>query len=209
MKLLLVFATALERDGVFPQGVPDCCDVLVTGAGMVATAVAVARQLCVVHYEAVLQLGIAGAYAGSGLSVGSLVRVDSDCQVELGVEEADGTFTPWERPDLGGARAYRAAPLLEAPASWRKALALLPGVAGATVQRCTGTEYTARERSRVALVESMEGAAFLAAAHAAGVPCFQVRAISNLASSRDFGSWKIPEALDALKMWTEKLRIEN
>jgi len=209
MKVLVVFATALERDGVFPHGVPQDCDVLVSGVGMVATAVAVSRQLALRSYAAVLQLGIAGAYPDSGLALGTLVRVERDCLVELGVEEANGAFTPWERPELGGERCYTAAAIAVAPEFLRAALAVLPGVSGATVLRCTGTPETARARALTAQIESMEGAACLAAAAAAGVPALQVRAISNWASTRDFHSWKIPAALAALQTWVETWNVGN
>ena len=47
-------------------------------------------------------------------------------------------------------------------------------------------------------VESMEGAACFSICRAFGMPCFEVRAVSNLATDRDKSTWRIADALKAL-----------
>lgn len=209
MNGLLVFATERERAGVLPHGAPVGCEVLVTGVGPVATATMLARTLALRSYEFVLHLGIAGAYPGRGLALGDLVRVDRDCLLEFGTEDADASFCPWDRPELGGERCYTATPVANAQLRFIQALADLPGVLGATVLTCTGTEATGRYRGKLAQIESMEGAAFFAAAQSAGVASYAVRAVSNMASTRDFAAWRIPEALDALQRWVAMNIQEN
>lgn len=209
MKNLLVFATERERNGVLPLGAPLGWEALVTGVGPVATAVVLARVLAQQDYGVVLHLGIAGAYVESGLVPGDLVRVDRDCLLEFGTEEADASFCPWDRPELGGVRCYTATPVARPFNDLYRALAALPGVQGATVLTCTGTEATGRLRGSWAQIESMEGAAFFAAAQSAGVAAFAVRAVSNVASTRDFAAWHISESLDVLQRWVALNLQEN
>lgn len=204
MRVLLVFATALERDAVVPESLPAGWKTLVCGVGMVETAVNLSRYLARHSPALVLQLGIAGAYPDSGLQVGDLVRVPQDSLVELGCELADGNWRAWDRPDLGGQRVYREASP-HAVSSWFAALSALPVASGATVNSCTGTRATALLRSSGAQVESMEGAAFFAACQEAGVAGFQIRAISNVASDRDETAWRIPAALTRLREWLQSL----
>jgi futalosine hydrolase len=45
----------------------------------------------------------------------------------------------------------------------------------------------------------MEGAACFSVCHAFGMPCFEVRAVSNLATTRDKSTWRIADALAALR----------
>ena len=202
--MLLLFATAAERNAVLGDHCPAGCEILVSGVGPVDTAVALAYRLAQGGVNAVLQMGIAGAYPDSGLTVGSVVRVERELLLELGHDESDGTFVPWERPQMGGQREF----VVNAPANYldgvgvRSGLWLaLPAVRSATVARCTGTVEVAKWRSQWAQIENMEGAGALAAGFRAGVPVFEVRAISNWASSRDVSAWRITDALNALRDW--------
>ena len=206
---LVVCATAAEAAGIFPEGLPEGWELLVSGVGPVACAVSVTRSLAKGAYGCALQLGIAGAYRESGLYVGALARVERDFLPELGVEEADGSFTPWQALGMGGEVSYAGSVMDEAPsAALRLALASLPGARGHTVLGCTGTLVTAARRSPWAELESMEGAAFFAAASACGVKAWQVRAVSNEAGVRDKSAWRIPRALAALAAWSgEAMRV--
>ena len=47
-------------------------------------------------------------------------------------------------------------------------------------------------------VESMEGAACFSICRAFGIPCYEIRAVSNLATDRDKSTWRIQEALEKL-----------
>ena len=51
----------------------------------------------------------------------------------------------------------------------------------------------------MAHVESMEGAAVLFVCNWLGIPCYQIRAISNYVEPRDSFKWNIPLALENLK----------
>jgi futalosine hydrolase len=71
---------------------------------------------------------------------------------------------------------------------------------GCTVNTCTGTEETGRRRESLtgAGFESMEGAAAALAGAELGIPVCELRAISNIASTRDFRPENAKKALIAL-----------
>jgi futalosine hydrolase len=150
--------------------------------------------------------GICGAYSGRGLNVGDVVRVDSERVGDMGVVEHDGSFTPWHKvcgnPANGtasqtSAHVYESSPLRGAPA-W---LVGLKPASGLTVNCCTGTAAMAAERVQNfdVDVETMEGAACFSICRAFGVPCYEIRAVSNFATTRDKSSWRIADALAALR----------
>ena len=114
----------------------------------------------------------------------------------MGVQTREGHFMAWK--DLAGKDCvYKG----ESPRFLSLALASVRSAAGVTVNCCTGTSYLANRRSVLfnADVETMEGAACFAVCSRFGVPAFQFRAVSNIATDRDTSTWRIPEALSALK----------
>ena len=74
-------------------------------------------------------------------------------------------------------------------------------VAGVSVNCCTGTVYLAQRRCALfdADIETMEGASFFAVCKRFGVSGYQFCAVSNIATDRDTSTWRIPEAMAALK----------
>lgn len=202
--LLLLFATEMERNAVLGDTCPAGCEALVSGVGPVDTAVSLAYRLAQGGVKAVLQMGIAGAYPDSGVPVGAVVRAEQEILLELGHDEPDGSFVPWTRPEMGGQREFvisATSDMLEKVRIRSDAFWALASVRSATVARCTGTAEVAKWRSQWAQIENMEGAGALAAGLRAGVPVFVVRAISNVATTRDLSSWRITEALSALRAW--------
>lgn len=158
----------------------------------------------------VVLAGICGAYPGRGLNVGDIVRVDSERVGDLGVVERDGSFVPWHKVSAGvgnvqnsansapvSAQVYEASLLRGVPA-W---LTGLKPAAGLTVNCCTGTAAMAAERVQNfdVDVESMEGVACFSVCRAFGMPCYEIRAVSNFATDRDKSTWRIQDALEMLK----------
>ena len=145
----------------------------------------------------VVLAGICGAYPGRGLNVGDVVRVESERVGDLGVVERDGSFTPWNSVVDASVQVYESSPVRGVPAS----LGRLKTVSGLTVNCCTGTSAMAAERVQKfdVDVESMEGAACFSICRAFGMPCLEIRAVSNFAADRDKSSWRIKEALDRLR----------
>ena len=143
-----------------------------------------------IQISGVLILGVCGAYPDRGINVLDVVRVDSECVGDMGYQEIDGTFSPFPS-------SVRATAVEHAPVHLQK----LKSAVGLTVNCCTGTEELGRMRAKMfdADIENMEGAAGIAACMAHNTPVFEIRAVSNMATTRDRASWKFNEALAALK----------
>jgi futalosine hydrolase len=175
-------------------------DVLITGVGMVATAVWSARVLAGGRYDLALNVGVCGAF-DRGLTPGTAVHVVSDCLPELGAEDGEefltmqqlGLIGPDDAPFTGGRLVNRTPP--DNPA-----LRQLPAVHGITVNTVHGSEQSiARVMRQIRVdVESMEGAAFMYACLTQNVPFAQVRAVSNTVERRNRAAWKLAEAIDTL-----------
>lgn len=204
---LIAFASAKEFLGLYPSlEVPYQKAVLlpngkafvaVLGVGLLETSVQLSKLLTERKYGAVWQIGICGAFSHRGISIGDVVRVDVEYIGDLGAEEKDGSFLPWSEISGEEPTSYKAGSLEECP----KWISQLPGVSGITVNCCSGVESTANNRQNLfnADIESMEGAACFAVCNAFGLPCYEIRGVSNYVSTRQKTLWKIPEALSSLK----------
>ena len=204
---LVAFASKQEFNALYPrvsavvassmpQPVGTRFDIAVCGVGQLEFSVNLAKFLAENRYERVIQVGICGAYPNRGLEIGDVVRVDTDIVGDMGVQTREGHFVAWK--NLAGKDCfYRGA----SPRFLALSLASVRSATGVSVNCCTGTSYLANRRSVLfdADVETMEGAACFAVCARFGVPAYQFRAVSNIATDRDTSTWKIPEAMAALK----------
>jgi len=149
--------------------------------------------------KAIVVCGIAGAYPGSGIEVGSAVCAESECYGDLGASSPGG-FLDMQAlgfPVVHGL--YNVLPMQIFPAARRARFV--------TMNTCTGTDGDARaiEARTGGAVESMEGAAIAHVAALAGIPVGEVRGISNLVGNRDRSVWRVQEAAvaaqEALLEW--------
>jgi futalosine hydrolase len=212
MHLLVVAATESELASLVtsPLAGGHRADTLITGVGMVATAVQVSRALAHTPYDLALNVGICGAF-DRFLPLGTVVHVTSDRLAELGVEDAD-VFLPADDVGLVAAddmvfnSGHHGAPELRASATFTG----LPHVSGITVNTVHGNDASiAMVANRWhPQVESMEGAAFMAACRAAGVPYAQIRGVSNYVERRNRAAWKMAEAIEALGRTTTAILNE-
>ncbi len=175
-------------------------DVLLTGVGMVATAVWCTRALAIGGYDAALNLGVCGSF-NPAYPVGTVVHVTSEHLPELGAEDGPAFLTladlgllaqdefPWSDGRLMNTEPVPLAGLAE-----------LPAAAGITVNTAHGHEPSIEAvRARWAPdVESMEGAAFAYACLVAGVRFAQVRAVSNIVERRNRAAWDLAGAIEQL-----------
>jgi futalosine hydrolase len=201
VRILIVAATAAELDPCLSRMKASAgVDVLVTGVGMVATAVQCAQALALQKYDFALNLGVCGSFDPS-LQPPTTVHVVTDCIAELGAEDGERFLSVQELRLLGddefpfhGGRLVNDAPPVSA------ALRALPAVHGITVNTVHGNDRSieAAVRRFHPQVESMEGAAFMYACLVQGVPFAQVRAVSNVVERRNRGAWKLKEAIDNL-----------
>jgi futalosine hydrolase len=177
-------------------------DILVTGIGMVPTAFLTGFYAGRRAYEAAVNAGIAGTFTDT-IPVGSVVEVMEEEIPELGAEEGDQWLSAFELGLADPDQAPFAGGRIINPGGIRSAvLDRLPKVSGSTVHTLHGSRAgieRARRRSQ-ADIESMEGAAFLYACLSAGIPCTQIRAISNRVEIRDKSMWDIPLAVRNLNV---------
>ena len=180
-------------------------DVLITGVGMVNTALKLTKRLTQNTYDIVLNAGVAGSFMGdkktknTPILRGAVVEVLSEQYGDLGVEEADGRFT--DMFELGLIKAdespYKKGKLMNPKPLGLKAL---PRVSGLTVQTVHGFEPNIEAISKKydCQIETMEGAAFFQTCLTEGVAFTQIRAISNFVEARNRENWKMQEAIQNL-----------
>lgn len=197
MKLLLVAATKAELGKVFDHYslkgddfvAHPKFDILITGVGMTATAFALGKNLNN-NYDLVLNVGIAGSF-DQNISLGSLVKIETDTFAELGAEDHEDFLTI---DQLGfGKNTYNSSYTFNE----------LPNVNGITVNKVHGNAASiAKAKGRFRpQTESMEGAAVFYACQLENIPCLQVRAISNFVEPRNKENWQINLALANLNNW--------
>ncbi len=226
MSILLLTATAMEGDrlaanlsvaveqtsagrrwlsGEF-RGSP--IRLIETGLGAVNTAHALTRALERQQPRLVLQVGVGGAYEGSGLGVGDIALALNDSFADLGVSSPDGWLGAEAIgiPVVSGATDYYnrypcdtektegAASLLTS--HFNVSVKMGPF---ATVQEVSGTaELGAERRRRIpgAICESMEGAAAAQLCVLYDIHFVQLRVMSNLVEDRDRSRWDLPMACE-------------
>lgn len=182
-----------------------------------ANAAAAATALLERHRPSlVIVTGCGGAYPGSGLAVGGLAIASDELFADEGVETPDGwlDLQAMQLPmfSQGTQHYYNTIPLSRHAAEKAMQLADSHGVRLVrgrflTVSACSGTRARGLELSRRhrAICENMEGAAVALAALRYGIPCLEIRGISNLVEDRDLTRWDLPRALEVAQRFVIKI----
>ncbi|MBD1393707.1 futalosine hydrolase [Mucilaginibacter glaciei] len=208
MRILFVVATAFEVSslisdfefrisdsgkGLYYSQLITNHSLLITGVGMVATAFALGSELAANDYDLAINLGIAGSF-DKNIALGELVEITLDTLAELGAED-DEAFLPIEQMGFGESVFAATAKLTDIyivkPLQQANAI---------TVNTVHGNEHSIQKVSDRLnpQIESMEGAAFFYACREAGVPCLQIRAVSNYVEKRNRDNWQIGLAIKNL-----------
>lgn len=170
---------------------------LITGVSMVATAFALGKHLANNQYDLAINLGIVGSFDRS-IALGEVVEVTEDRFSELGAEDDEAFLTIDE---LGfGESIFRSSNASDLDLQLKKVKAI-------TVNTVHGNEANIQKlTSRLDVqLESMEGAAFFYACKQAGVPCMQIRAVSNYVEKRNRDAWQIGTAIKNLNTFAVEL----
>ena len=214
MKILLVSATEREiepllkkitivRDG--GAALRICrykkmdVDVLISGIGMVSTAYSCAKTISDA-YDIALNAGIAGSFRKE-IAIGETVNVSYDLFSELGAEDGEKLLSLHEMKLDGEDFVENRSDIKNA------ALNSLRKVKGITVNTVHGKESSIKnivERFNPD-IETMEGAAFLFACKHEGIPCAQIRTVSNYIEKRDRTKWEIGLSIKNLNETLEKI----
>ncbi|MGZ3752380.1 MAG: futalosine hydrolase [Mucilaginibacter sp.] len=173
--------------------------VLIAGVGMVATAFSLGQHLTANQYDLAINLGIAGSF-DRDIIWGEVVEVIEDCFSELGAED-DHSFLTIDELGFGEGN-FKPTTSLAALGSFN-----LKQVKAITVNTVHGNEQSIKQLTgRIQpQLESMEGAAFFYACKQAGVPCLQIRAVSNYVEKRNRDAWQIGLAIKNLNSFAVEL----
>ncbi|MEJ7779310.1 MAG: futalosine hydrolase [Daejeonella sp.] len=202
MRLLLVAATVPEVGPLLSAFPTDSwlnekiigkhrVKILITGAGMVATAFSLGRHLAQNSYDLAINVGIAGSF-DFGIAPGEVCVVKEDTFAELGAEDGDD-FLSFDSLGLGlSSHSDFPSPDFSAE-GLRKVTAI-------TVNKIHGNELSiAMAMARFnPQIESMEGASFFYACDQFHIPCIQIRAVSNYVERRNREKWDVPLAIKNL-----------
>jgi futalosine hydrolase len=194
MRILVVSATSFEVEDLKSEvgsRKPEV-EFLLTGVGMVAASFALGQHLATNQYDLAINLGIAGSFDRT-IALGEIVEIVEDRLSELGAED-DEAFLPIEALGFGEG-VFKTDTRLSSYNDQQ-----LKQVTAITVNTVHGHEpsiqkLTARIRPQL---ESMEGAAFFYACKQVGVPCLQIRAVSNYVEKRSRDAWQIGLAIKNL-----------
>lgn len=177
------------------------CDLAITGVGKAAAASGTTAALAVQPgtYALCVSIGLAGAYTGEFIPIGTTVVAAEDVDIDGG---ALSTSDRIPLASIGLARLPANGTTeamydrIETDPSWRDRFAASAGVVPlrfATSDAISADLDTAEARrvASGAAIESMEGHAAGLAAGRFGVPFAEVRAVSNVAGVRDKDAWQI------------------
>lgn len=172
---------------------------LVAGVGAMQTAFGLSRFHEIKEIDLAINIGICGSYDRS-IELGEVVNVTKDRFGDLGVEEANMSFTDVYELELVRGNKF---PFSE---GWilndikDKYMPLYSQVTGITVNKVNGSSQSIETISKKynPQVESMEGAAFFYACKIMDVDCIQIRAVSNYVEPRNRDNWEIEKALENL-----------
>jgi futalosine hydrolase len=207
--VLWVVATGMEAralgvsdilpEGFYPDMPAEGHAVLVSGVGMLATAVSLTKVLAGQSVGLIVNFGVCGSFR-SDLAPGTVVQVVDDELGDFGAEDHgnflsafDLGFVSKEDPRYINHRLRSSTPV--------NFHLQLPEVTGVTVNTVHGSSDSIRlfKERCVADVETMEGAAVFFVAADFRLPVIQLRAVSNFVEPRNRDGWKMKEALDALE----------
>lgn len=170
------------------------------GVAKVNTAAGLTLALHTIEPGRVVQFGIGGAFAGSGLRLEQVAAATRETHMDTGVALEDD----WrDMASLGFPLVREHFNTFPTDAALTQTLAVLtratPCAFGTseTVTGSFGRAEVLRGRFGVA-VESMEGAAAAQVCTALGVPFAELRGVSNAVGERDKGRWALGGAVGAV-----------
>ena len=187
MKTLIVAATNSEITSETIKLLPN----LITGVGMVNTAINLTKELVENEYDIVVNMGVSGSFS-SDILIGDVVEVVEDNFSEIGFENGV-SFS--EFSELNVKTSYE----IKGETTLRK-------VKSITVNTVHGNEKSIDKivKRLNPDIESMEGAAVFQVCKKFKIPCVQIRSISNKVEIRNKENWNLELAISNLNKEVEK-----
>lgn len=197
--ILLVAATEMEALPLAGQKKGQPHELMVAGVGPLETAVRLTHRLCEAGPDVslVLNFGVAGAYVGSGADLLDICLAESEVLGDFGICHAE-RIEPFALP-LTGKTVFsldqryvaQAGELLAQQGSGCKK-GVFVTVNGITATAKRGAMLRATHNG---LCENMEGGAVARVCEEFGVPCLEVRCISNMVEDRNPDNWQLASAV--------------
>lgn len=185
-KVIVMFPTRREA-GPFMERYGKMFFTAMAGIGQTECAARTAKIIIEQNPGVIILAGIAGAIPGREPHIrkGDTVLVVRENLADLGTLSGDG-FAPL--PKSGGGPAE----------NHYDCLFPLPGIFPKVVSNTVNTAGTVYAASHTdAAIENMEGAGFFAVCNALGVPCVQIRTVSNyVGEPRE--EWIVGQAVESL-----------
>ena len=170
---------------------------VLTGFGLAAAGTLTARHLGVLRPRQALLVGLAGTLDPDRAPIGSVFAATSVVSDGIGVGQGDAhqgadSLGFVQAPGLTGHSLS-----LTVPPCWQGSTGITCSVASASEhdQQAVGV----RSRQTDACLEDMETWAVAIACRDADIPLTVLRAVSNIAGSRDRSEWRIDPALEILR----------
>ncbi len=204
--ILVVAATEIEMAPFFIESTALAlpCRTLVTGVGPVETTLRLTRFICESKepFDLVVLFGIGGAYLQADQRVQpkllDICLAEREVAGDFGI--CLGDSMAYLDASLGGEIVYQLdLPLLNKcrmlfdRLSIEYSLGIFITVNGITGTRARGEMLQSRWNG---LCENMEGAAVVRVCREFGLPCAELRCISNYVEERDPSIWRLQEACD-------------
>jgi futalosine hydrolase len=224
---LLVMATKLEAMPILQyfdqdeknfrcyegKGIWENWTLLITGVGMVNTALHLSVLLAGNSFAMAVNAGVAGSFV-KDLPLATVYKINHDFFPELGAEYgADflnlndlGINFAEQAPMLSDNAAMPYTDESVFPDVWHQ----LPACSSATVNTAHGNDVSIKRFQALynSDLESMEGAAFFLTCAQYKLPYIQIRAVSNYIEQRNVQNWRMKQALDNLgKVLNEGAKI--
>ncbi len=170
---------------------------LVTGVGMLHTSYFLTKTLSVAKPHLVLNVGIAGSFRKE-FQLGSVYKINKQILGDLGVEEADQTFTDvFDMELMSDSFPFKAKSILNESI---EAFNFLPSASCLTVNKVHGSTQSINliQKKYDVDLEVMEGAAVAFVCAQEKVNYIELRSVSNYVESRNKDNWNIPLAIEQL-----------
>lgn len=209
MSVLIIAATAMELTPFAfseEQENSPVTETMVSGVGLMSTALSLGKRIQKSQPSLVIQAGIAGAF-NRKLALGQAVVVASETIGDMGVEENGAFKTVFEMgladperfPFSGGRLINPYHDLINQTG--------LTKVRGISINEISTSPNRIRfyKEQLGGDIESMEGAALHMVCLENNIPFLQIRGISNWTGERDKSNWKIAEASEAVADVVRKL----
>ena len=172
---------------------------IVTGIGMLATAVNLSKIIYEQKPDFIIQAGIAGCFDES-ISLGKTMLVEEEFLGDLGVEESGKWKDVFDLKLMKSSiKPFKKKGIINSTIYQHNSLDL-PTVKAVTVNQISTDKNNIQQlvKKYSPCLETMEGAALHYVCNLYKTPYLQIRSISNYVGERDKTKWKMKLAIDNL-----------